>query len=462
MCLWARDARRRRRGALRYNVYELPIFIGMGICGGLLGALFNYLNTKLTQFRMKYVKDRPFRLVEALLVGLLTTALAFTMMYFSSDCLPVGDEPLANPLQMSCEDHQYSAMASLWFNTPESAIRSLFHTDRAEYDFGTLALFGAAYLVIACVTYGIAVPSGLFVPCILTGAAWGRLLGTTLAHQYPDALWSDPGKYALLGSAAFLGGVVRMTISLAVIVIEATGNITYSLPIIVILVCAKWTGDLFNEGLYDIHIHLKHVPLLEWQAPAVAQYKVRAEHIMSKNVRSVSRVLQVGELYDMLSEATAHGGYPVVEGVEGYVIGFILRSQLVMLLSYKAWGDRRGDTVNLPNGELQWEDFRVAYPRWPEIDEVMQPDAAEREKWIDLSSYMNGHPHTMRVGSSFSRIFGMFRVMGLRHLTIVDNRNRLQGVVTRKDLAGVEEHHTPRDFGSITGHNSQQFTPTND
>lgn len=28
---------------------------------------------------------------------------------------------------------------------------------------------------------------------------------------------------------------------------------------------AKWTGDLFNKGIYDIHIHLRGVPLLEWE-----------------------------------------------------------------------------------------------------------------------------------------------------------------------------------------------------
>lgn len=29
---------------------------------------------------------------------------------------------------------------------------------------------------------------------------------------------------------------------------------------------AKWVGDIFNKGLYDIHIELKHWPLLEWEA----------------------------------------------------------------------------------------------------------------------------------------------------------------------------------------------------
>jgi len=34
-----------------------------------------------------------------------------------------------------------------------------------------------------------------------------------------------------------------------------------------LLKVAKWSGDMFNDGLYDIHIHLKGVPLLEWDVP---------------------------------------------------------------------------------------------------------------------------------------------------------------------------------------------------
>ena len=43
-----------------------------------------------------------------------------------------------------------------------------------------LLQFGIVYYILTFWTYGLSVPSGLFVPCILTGAAWGRLLGHML------------------------------------------------------------------------------------------------------------------------------------------------------------------------------------------------------------------------------------------------------------------------------------------
>lgn len=55
---------------------------------------------------------------------------------------------------------------------------------------------------------------------------------------------------------------------------------------------------------------------------------------------------------------------------------------------------------------------------------------------IDLRPYTN--LSAMRIQSTFSvlRTYIVFRTLGLRHLTVVDNLNRVVGMVTRKNLLG--------------------------
>jgi chloride channel 7 len=38
-----------------YNVWEMPFFALIGALGGLTGALFNYLNSRLAKFRRRFV-----------------------------------------------------------------------------------------------------------------------------------------------------------------------------------------------------------------------------------------------------------------------------------------------------------------------------------------------------------------------------------------------------------------------
>ena len=110
-------------------------------------------------------------------------------------------------MRLFCQDGKASAAASLWYKTPEQTVRSLFHDPHGGHSFSTLLVFTIIYFFLACWTYGMYISSGLFVPVLLIGASWGRLIGMCLnRYAFPTMDWGDPGKYALIGASAQLAG----------------------------------------------------------------------------------------------------------------------------------------------------------------------------------------------------------------------------------------------------------------
>jgi H+/Cl- antiporter ClcA len=109
---------------------------------------------------------------------------------------------------------------------------------------------------MAAITSGTIVPAGLFVPTLMSGAAYGRLIGNILNLAFPGNV-ASAGLYSLMGAAAVLGGVSRMTIAGAVIVIEACGSTSYLLPLMITFAAARYSGNAINDPIYEMLIRLK-------------------------------------------------------------------------------------------------------------------------------------------------------------------------------------------------------------
>jgi len=290
-----------------------------------------------------------------------------------------------------------------------------------------------------------AVPSGLFVPSLLSGAAFGRLFGHLLHKlDHTNGTFADSGTYALMGAAAVLGGMARMTISLTVILLEATGDMQYVLPLMLTLMAARFTGNVFNEGLYDIHIHLKKIPFLEPDVPTIAERnEIVAGQAMSTEVKCLRPVERAGVVYDLL-RACKHGTFPIVDTASGGTLyGTASRYMLCTLLQRRAFGapDVMED-YDEPNKNfgprrlsplVQWDTIERVYPRYPTINDVEMRES-DRNCWLDLRPYANTAPYTINETASIQRTYRLFRTLGLRFLCVVNHTNQVVGIITRKDL----------------------------
>ena len=173
---------------------------------------------------------------------------------------------------MFCSDYNRN------FTNVNSAIESAAAEPGVYKAVWLLVLTLILKLIMTIFTFGMKVPCGLFIPSLCLGAIVGRIVGIgmeQLAYNYPH-IWMfseecstgvgciTPGLYAMVGAAAVLGGVTRMTVSLVVIMFELTGGVRYIVPLMAAAMASKWVGDaLGKQGIYDAHIGLNGYPFLD-------------------------------------------------------------------------------------------------------------------------------------------------------------------------------------------------------
>lgn len=298
---------------------------------------------------------------------------------------------------------------------------------------------------LASITFGLQIPAGIILPSMAIGALFGRAVGIVMeiwVHNHPtffpfascepDIPCVTPGTYAIIGAAAALGGVTRMTVSIVVIMFELTGALTYVLPIMIAVMISKWVGDAFGKkGIYESWIQFNEYPFLDNSDEALIP-DIPVSRIMTR-IEDLIVLTATGHTIASLTHILAtqpYRGFPVISDPrEAILLGYISRAELEYNLQSATQTPR-----SLP----------------PETEAFFshQP-LADPSRTLDLRPWMDQTPLTLPSRSNLLLTANYFQKLGLRYVLFSD-RGVLQGLLTKKDvwyvLNGAEE--TRRTMGT--------------
>lgn len=317
-----------------------------------------------------------------------------------------------------CPPDHYNDLASLFLNTNDDAIRNLFSPKiTKEFHISSLFIFFATIYFLGIITYGIAIPSGLFIPVILAGAAYGRLIG----RLFEPITKLETGLFALLGAASLLGGTMRMTVSLCVILLELTNDLLLLPLVMLALLISKTVADCFNKGVYDQILKIKGLPYLEAHAEPYMR-NIVARDVVSGPLMTFSGIERVANIMHVLN-TTGHNGFPVIDeppfSDSPELCGLVLRSHLLVLLKAKNFTRDRVFADQSIIDKVSVLDFGKAGSGKGIKLEDLDLEEEELDMYVDLHPITNSSPHTVVETMSLAKAAIIFRQQGLRHMCVV-------------------------------------------
>eukprot|EP00050_Salpingoeca_kvevrii_P002293 m.190502 g.190502 ORF g.190502 m.190502 type:complete len:763 (+) comp10582_c0_seq3:734-3022(+) len=246
---------------MQYQLWEIPLFVILGVLCGILAAMFVRATQRAMQLRDRYFPNHQFVLV--VLVSMFTGLLAYPFDFFHVYEMRTIDT-LVNPKELE-EPWTRSETNSLYANL-------------------TIYVVFKLVLTIAAVTLPIA--SGVYAPSFGIGAALGRLFGESMRsllheHGTGDVRLVAAG-YAIVGAAALSASVTK-SIASAVVVLELTGETHYIVPVLfATLVATGVTRLLECESIYDVIVTSRGLPVMPHLA--ISKASRRADEIMRTDI----------------------------------------------------------------------------------------------------------------------------------------------------------------------------------
>uniref|UniRef100_A0A8C9TPH7 Chloride channel protein n=1 Tax=Scleropages formosus TaxID=113540 RepID=A0A8C9TPH7_SCLFO len=416
-----------------WYLFELFPFILLGVFGGLWGAFFIRANIAWCR-RRKSTRFGKYPVLEVIAVAAITAIVAFPNPYTRQNTSELIKELFTDcgPLESSqlCQYRSQMNGSRAFSDATEATA-----TPGVYSAMWQLCLALIFKIIMTIFTFGLKVPSGLFIPSMAIGAIAGRIVGIAveqLAYYHHDWFlfkeWCEvgadcitPGLYAMVGAAACLGGVTRMTVSLVVIVFELTGGLEYIVPLMAAVMTSKWVGDAFGrEGIYEAHIRLNGYPFLD--AKEEFTHTTLASEVMRPRPGDPPLAvltqddLTVEDLQTVINE-TSYNGFPVIVSKESQrLVGFALRRDITIAIE----NARRKQEGIVRNSRVYFTQHAPTLP-------------ADSPRPLKLRSILDMSPFTVTDHTPMEIVVDIFRKLGLRQCLVTHN-GRLLGIITKKDI----------------------------
>lgn len=445
-----------------WHVFEVVIFILLGVIGGVLGALF----IKASAFwarnfrRIPQIKQHP--VLEVLLVAVITGSLSFWNKYTK---LPVAE--LLYELAAPCQSFSDSGDALC----PTA--------ERIPSVIGYLSIAAVIKAFLTTITFGIKVPAGIYVPSMVVGGLVGRIVGHTVqlvVLKYPDfVLFSGfpengnpesivvPGIYALTAAGATMCGVTRLSVTLAVILFELTGSLEHVLPFSLAILVSKWTADALEPlSIYDLLTDMNSYPYLDAKARPVftndlvdITHPPRRSKLIDISSSPLVPATELRKKLDLMHIAgEVDGGIPIIR--DGILVGLIPGPDLEFALDHLGEAEQgalclmannQRRELSSPDGASGFETPRNNELHQSSRDEggrlsiaaavakgAPSPHGIRYERIADptdFTPYVDPAPVTLDICSPMDLVFECFVKLGLRYLCVL-REGRFAGLVHKK------------------------------
>ncbi|KAF9438103.1 hypothetical protein BGZ76_009721 [Entomortierella beljakovae] len=298
---------------------------------GVYGAIFSQFHMNYSRFRSRtWIGRHPVQ--EVLAVTLITCSIQWLNPWTRVNLLQL----LTNLYSECTQDNNLNGMCAV-------------EVDQIYPIFLLLAEIFVMKVFLNFITFGVKVPGGIFIPTMVAGAVFGRMVGLGvqwLIATYPESSFFQvcegdhmdcviPGLYAMIGAAACLSGVTRMTVSLVVIMFELTGAMTYSLPIMMAVMIGKFVGDAFSpDAFFNKLIDLNGHPYLDnkkdYNTFGTAA-DIADRYLETIDVNEVNDVDSLRRKVEILAASGySDGGLPIVD--RDILVGYIASNELAHAL----------------------------------------------------------------------------------------------------------------------------------